>query len=385
MAFCAHAADPFSEIVDRITDANLSLKSEHLRLNASIEEMKADNMLADPEVEFERLWHNGGGDNRWSLGVSQSFDWPGLYSARRRAINARSAAAAAISDDARRQCRRQVAQLLIELITTGKEISTLTEIHSSMLLLQEKYQRAWEMGETTILDVNKLKIEAIRSATRLEEARSNYRTLEAELRGMAETNSGGTDLSFTELQDLPMLELHSMEEYLDGMESSPEIKALNLMSQAADAASSVSKASMWPGFSIGYAHAYEDGSHFNGLTVGMSLPIYSRRHLKRSAEAEAMAAHFDAVARTNELSASLRADYTNALSLKEQMDQYGPILDGFNHLTLLRKALDGGELTLLQYIQETNYFVEARLDYLTIAREYAATMVSLNSYLPAVE
>lgn len=45
-----------------------------------------EKILEAPEVEFSRVWNTeSGGENKWSLSVSQSFDWPGVYAARREA------------------------------------------------------------------------------------------------------------------------------------------------------------------------------------------------------------------------------------------------------------------------------------------------------------
>ena len=47
----------------------------------------------------------------------------------------------------------------------------------------------------------------------------------------------------------------------------------------------------------------------------------------------------------------------------------------------MRKALDGGELSLLDYLQETNYFLRARLDCLALVRDYTIMAFRLNSYM----
>lgn len=374
-------ADTFSDLVDQIVAGNPSIEAQRQRANATIEGMKADNILADPEVEFERLWRHGEGENRWSAGVRQSFEWPGAYNARRKAIAITSQAQAAQLESDIIACRTQAAQLLIELAAANKEISTLADIHSAMETLQEKYLLAWKHGETTIIDVNKIKIETIRSATRLEEAEAARRAIEAELYALAGKDS--QNLSLSNELDFPYLTLHSLGEYTTAAQTSPRMQALTLMAEAAEKQNSVTKASRWPGFTLGYHHAFEDGAHFNGLSLGMSLPIYSRKNRVKSAESEAMAARFDIVSQRIQLETQIQSDYITAESLHKQIEAYAPIVDGVNNLQLLRKALDGGELSLLSYLQEVNYFIEARLDYITLSKEYALLLTQLNSNLAA--
>ena len=124
---------------------------------------------------------------------------------------------------------------------------------------------------------------------------------------------------------------------------------------------------------------------FNGFSIGLSLPVWSRSHSTESAAATELAARLDLTARSVALETQLRADHTNAISLREQMQELGPVVDGVNNLTLLRKALDGGELSLLSYLQEVNYFLQARLDYLSLSKEYTLIALKLNSLLASAD
>jgi len=375
------SADSFSDLVNSIAASSPTLEAEKFRAEAATEALKAENMLSDPEVEFERLWRQGEGENRWSAGVSQSFDWPGAYSARRRAIRAAASAASARMSATLTACRTQAAQLLIELAAADKEIGILTEISNSMQQLQSKYLEAWEHGETTILDVNKIKLENIRAVAKLEKAISARRTLLSDLHAL----SGNDSIEIPAEMDMPYLRLHTLDDYMAALESSPEMLAAAADSEAAGEESSVARASRWPGFTLGYNHAFEDGAHFNGFSVGVSLPVYSRKHATRSAAANALAARFDLISQRNRMAAKIESDYRNAVALHGQMDRYAPVVEGVNNLTLLRKALDGGELSLLEFLQEMNYFIEARLDYVEIAREYTLLVALLNANLPVTD
>lgn len=384
LTVCATAANAtgteFETLLDNIIDNSPTLKANRLRMAGELEALKSENMLPDPEVEFERLWRSGPGENRWSAGISQEIDWPGTYGARRKAITALSEAQAAEASAAEIKERVNAAQTIIGIIAARKEIEILDEIHVSMLNLEAKLLTAWKNGETTILDVNKVKIEAIRSASRLQSARMQLGSLQGELDAMTDGNSSVTIVP--EGLELPISPLREEAEYLAALESSPILESLRLTAEAADRQTSLAKTSKWPGFSIGYNHAFEDGSHFNGLSIGIALPLWSRRHTARAAANNAMAARFNMIAAQSEYKAKLHADYAGATSIYSRMSQYGPLVEGVNNLALLRKAFDGGELSLLNYLQEVNYFLEARLDYLALSKEYAMLAISLQSLLP---
>ena len=373
--------DTFNEIVDKAVSHSPVLKVSAARMEAELEDMKAENTLPDPEVEFERLWRSGEGENRWSAGISQEIGWPGLYSARRKASQSlQKAQEAQLTNDSINE-RLRASQLVVEIIAANKETKVLAEINSAMQAQQTHYLQAWEHGETTILDVNKIKIETARSATALENAKSRLRSLAAEFRSM----SGTENINIPTDLDFPHETLADINDYLAALEKHPELESLRRMVDVARNSSTVAKASRFPGISIGYNHAYEDGSHFNGFSIGLSLPVWSRKHSLKAAKATDLAAKFDLSARTIALETQLLSDYANATSLYAQMYDLGPVVDGVNNLTLLRKALDGGELNLLSYIQEVNYFLQARLDYIALGKEYAILALKLNTLLKSAE
>ena len=48
-----------------------------------------------------------------------------------------------------------------------------------------------------------------------------------------------------------------------------------------------------------------------------------------------------------------------------------------SNAALLKKALAGGQINLITYIQETNYFLEARAELLDLEYRYAKALATL--------
>ena len=71
---------------------------------------------------------------------------------------------------------------------------------------------------------------------------------------------------------------------------------------------------------------------------------------------------------------------TNAISLFQEMEEYRPTLEDTNNIELLKKALDGGQINLITYIQEVNFFLEAQQNFIDIEYRYHQTLASLNKY-----
>ena len=135
-----------------------------------------------------------------------------------------------------------------------------------------------------------------------------------------------------------------------------------------------------PGFSLGYLHVNELGTHFNGFKRGLSLPLFSNRNkvaaskaLLRSLENEETSVE---VAKLSEM----YSDRAKVLMLHKEINEYRPVFEDSNNIALLKKALDGGEISLLTYLQEVNYFLSAQREYMDIVYQYHYSLARLNRY-----
>ncbi len=86
-SFPSFAADAFTEVTETILASDPSVRAERARLAGEIEQLRSANSLEGPEIGFGYKW--GSEINKWDLSVSQSFDWPGVYGARRKAARYR--------------------------------------------------------------------------------------------------------------------------------------------------------------------------------------------------------------------------------------------------------------------------------------------------------
>ena len=135
-----------------------------------------------------------------------------------------------------------------------------------------------------------------------------------------------------------------------------------------------------PKLELGYQYTNELGDGFNGVTVGASIPLFSNKRKVAAAKAEAITNELNRNTYRNDVEAQLKADYAQAVALKSQLTQYFDIIADDNNFTVLRKALDGGQITLLNYLLELRYFLDAKNKYLDLEHSYHATIASLSRY-----
>lgn len=373
------AGTPFDDAVAEIMSNNLSVRAEAARGHAGVESILADNALESPEVEFARVW--GKSENKWSLSVSQSFDWPGIYAARRAAARTADNASQYLLESTVMNLREQVRSALVDLIHNAQLIELQSGLATRMSGIEAKYKRGAEAGAETRIDYNKAVIEMIATNRELH-------TLEAEraaiIANLQELNGGKdvTGIVASLGSAYPILPSVNQANISPAIvrERDPEYAAAVAAVDAAKSMVKVSRMSRLPGFSVGYEHETEGPESFNGFSVGLSLPVWSRSHQIKASTYEAEAALMDAEMTLVKRSAALSGDLRQLESLRTVLDEYEPVINNSANMDLLQKALDGGQINFITYIQETNYFLEAQKDYLDTLYEYNLTLVRLTRY-----
>ena len=376
----ANAANAITieDVIANVKQNNKELKYTTAQIDAQASEIKTNNNLSNPVVEGGYLFGKGPAENKWEVGVSQEFEWPGLYSSRGAANKARVEAMKLGYSVKQLQLLTEAYGVCLDIISLNRQIEYEKNIQSNIDALYEKNMKAFEHGEVSVIDINKLKVERIGLQQKIDDCVLRRDALVKQLEGY---NANMPLAGVESLNEYPAQQLVSLDEYLaEAKESAPEVMQYRADMAADEKDVKVAKMQGLPKFSLGYKHANEEGNSFNGATVGVSLPIFENRGKKKAAKAKAISsqlAYDNAVlALTNEVT----TNYNKATTLGKQLAGYSEALDGVNHVEILNKALAGGQISLLTYLQEVRYFVEARAVMLEMESEYNQVLVNLNKY-----
>jgi outer membrane protein TolC len=402
------AQDSFTELAQTIASVNPSVAISTYTLKSEQSSLKAAVAPTDPEVTFEYLWPGSNEmTNRWSAGISQELPDFRKMSATGKVVTALDSQIDAEQKSAMREAVYEAETKLIEYISAKKELAMLTAIHENFDSLTATYTKAWERGEVTILDLNKIKIEHARSYAANREAEGTLASLTSEI--IALSKGKVTAAQLEQLTDYPAfggmmlaadgkhgdavcdgqsstfhsagLDDDTLAWLQDAVKQSPQYVVMTEKQNVANEMLNLASKSRFPKFSVGYSHAYEDGVHFNGVTAGVTLPVYSRNAEKAAAESAVFAAQAESDTKLLEIIAQVQADYAHALRLESQLRMLGPAVENTNSIRLLKVALNGGEISLLEYLQEVSYFTEATHEYNVARQDYASTLASLSRYL----
>ncbi len=366
-------------IVNEIIANNTELNSTRMQTSAEKAALASSNNLEDPDVEFSHQWGQKGIGNKWGIDVSQSFDWPGVYSARSKANAATSLAMDYLNDAKAFDVRYNVRIALMDVIYARQKIDLFNQMVSRLDSMTAVYSRGAETGDVSRLDVNKLKIARINANRRLNEASIEYMTAIGTLKGL----NGGKDVSglVDRLDRFPNTALLPQATYEnDALSNNPSVKYAAAMDQAELLNEKVLKRSRLPGLTIGYNHEYEMGDHFNGFKIGLTLPFFSNKH--KAAEISSRRVALQAERNNVEIAslAEIRSIYGQIERLDNEMTQYRDVLSDGENMRLLNVALAAQHITLIDYLTEYNYFLDAQMSFIDIRYQRELLMAKLTRY-----
>ena len=366
------------DVLTQVKQNNTQLKAAGARLDADQKSLKSSNNLPDPEVGGAYLFGKGPLDDKWEIGISQQVEWPGVYSARSNAADALISALQHGYSAEQLEVLNQARSLCIDIVGYNNLIQFNQGVLNNLNRLFDTYNKALAHGEVSIIDVNKLKIERLLMQQKIDEATSLRTAAVEQLKGI----NGGIDIAGAEsLSTYAPLPLLSLEQHLtQARSSSPLLAKQNALVAAQSKNATATARQSLPSLSLGYRHVCEMGDHFNGISMGVSLPVFSNRGKKSAARASVFAAEMDASFTQNALESNIATCHQRATALKNQIGVYDNALTSTDNIAVLNKALNGGEMSLLNYLQELRYFVEAQAVMLSLQNDYNKTLAQLWQY-----
>lgn len=369
----------FNRVIHEIAENNTEIKSINANYSSAAQSLKSNNNLPNPEIDYSHVFGSAG--QKWELSASQHIEWPGVYTSRGHTNSAEIDALKSASHARELEILLEIKLTIIKLIHNHRLSLLYAEQTDLINELAEKYNMSYEHGNCTIIDINKLKIEKISVEQRTLDCERNRAALMGELRRL----NGGKDapelFNLIGRSEYPVENALSIADYERLVaEFDPTVRQNALLSYVETLRlNQLSKESL-PGFSLGYKHSYELGDHFNGFSVGITLPFFSHRHKKAAIQMQKDAFDIAGNHALNEKINLIKEELSQVEILNSQLSAYGPVIHDNRNIETLRKALNGGQISLLTFIQERNYFLESEIHFIDLERDYALSMAKLNRY-----
>lgn len=342
-------------------------------------EAKLDNNLPDPSVSYVHQYGNREGMGiQGELVASQSFDFPSVYVQKNKLAKSKAASFDRQGAEFRQQILLQAKEICLDLVLLNQQRALLDQRRQNAEQLAELYAMRLETGDANILETNKIDLELLNAKT---EARMNESARIAKLQELATLN-GGIAIDFTDTTYMSDGDILSFEELrAEAVTSNPQLLTLKSEQVAARRQLSVNKSKSLPSFELGYRmNTATGGERFNGFLVGVSIPLFSNRNNVKQAKAQALYTDLQLESTITTVESELHQLYNQSVALKTSMDEYNTVLKSQNSLALLNKAIQTGQISMIEYFVDVTTFYQSMQNYMQLQNEYQKVMAQLYKY-----
>lgn len=371
------AQSSISEVLGSIEANNPTLKISAMELEATRLENNASVLPEDPEIEFNYLWgQNSEVGNRKDFRVTQSFDIPTLTGMRSNQASARNDQAALRYKADRLEVLLEAKQLCIDLIYNNLLYKELSRHLEDAETLAKVTDRKKDFGESSSLEVNKAKLHLASVKGQLSKVDVERARILSELRQL----NGGENISLeaTEYdpEDLPA-DFQSW--YSQAAEKNPVLQYVGQEIAIGMNQIRIDKASWLPNLTVGYMSEIGLSDKYRGVTLGIAIPLWRNTNKIRQTTSRINIARTAQTQAEQEFYNRLLRNYNEASGLKDIAEGYKYSLEETDNRVLLIEARTKGEISMIDYLVETDLYYDSLEEYLSAERDYRKALATLNA------
>ncbi len=360
-----------------VEENNLKLKALREFTNARKIENKTGISLSDPDIDFGYLWGSPGEvGHRKDISAMQSFDIATVFGYKSRLANDRNISLELQFKAERIKILLDAKMLCLDLIYYNSMIREVSLRLSHIQSIADVYERRLESGDVSWLEYNKAKFNLVNFQAELLLLENERKALLAELKRY----NGGEDIELEDDHFEPVSLPTSFDDwYIHAGQKDPVIAYIKQEVEVSKRLLNLNRISNLPEFSAGYLSEKVTGEHFQGVQVGLTIPLWANKNRISQAKASILAAEANQADGVLQFYNELNKQYERASRLWEINQKYLDLLDTTYSIGLLKKALDEGEISLLDYLTELQMYYEAVNIALKTERDYQKAVADLMS------
>lgn len=372
-----NAQNNINPVLSSIEENNTTLKALREQAEADKLQNKTGIFLDDPEVGLNYLWGSPTDiGNRTDFSVSQTFDIPTITGMKSRLANGKNNLVEWQYKADRMNILLEAKQYCIELVYYNSLLKELYLRLEHAQTIAKGYKDRMDRGDVSILEYNKVNLNLSTIQGEISRMEVEREALFAQLKRL----NGGIEVVFNDSdygnRELP---LNFDEWYVQAEDKNPILAYVRNEIEVSQKQVSLSKAMNLPKFTAGYMSEKVVGQRYQGVSLGISIPLWSNKNQVKQAKAAVAAAQSREADTKQQFYSQLQIQYSKAMGLKTTADKYRQSLANVNNTILLKKALDAGEISLLDYMVEMGLYYDNVNQTLAAERDYQLAFAELSA------
>lgn len=368
-------AESAADVLAIIERNNTTLAA--LRQQADAEKIgnRTDIALADPEIGFDYLWGSPSAiGSRKDFSLSQSFDVATLSGNKSRLANMQDELVEWHFRAERMKILLEAKLLVLDVIYYNKVLIELNQRKVDCERFLGAQHKRLSAGDANILEYNDARLESIQINADVSQTKAERNVALAELSRL----NGGYAIDITDNEypgtDLP---LAFDDWYANAEKKNPVLAYVRHDVEVNKKRLTIVSQQGLPSISVGYMGEKTMGELYHGISLGVTVPLWSNKNKVRQAKAEISAAEARQSDAKLQVYGQLETLYRRACGLRQVSDTYHRALNEANTIQLLRKALEAGEISVIDYLTQIKMYYNSIDKLLSAEHEYQRALAEL--------
>ena len=351
------AQTEMEEILQQVEQNNLELQALASALEGKRFELLSGNNLPNPEVGIFYLpfGENSTGDYT-EYQITQSFEFPTVYSSRKNLINQQVSQYELEYKTKRQEILMAAQSYFLESILLSKKLVVYDQRMDQAKTVSEQVDQIFQKEEVGILELNKAKVAWLQQQFSVQQIEIQIQNLKSQLENL----NGGKAIS-SDLIDYPfspkLTDPDSI--WTEKLKAEPQLLQFQQQELLARQTLQLEKNKVLPNLSAGFNRQGVLGSYYSGIYGGLSIPLWGSRGKVKAAQSQVDFQTSFNLSKIREARMQFDRDYRSYQLLWDKFEEYRSTLSALDSEDLLLQAYQLGELSFIQYYQETQFYRQA--------------------------
>lgn len=351
------ASDDIDKVLSEVEKNNTTLAAYRRSLDAEKIGNKTDLWLQNPEVEFNYLWGSPSAiGDRKDFSITQTFDFPTAYRYRNQLSDLKNEQAELEYLKQRQAVLKETRAVCYDLISVNALLAERTIRLEHAQSIGQSFSIRFEKGDVNILEYNNAQLNLLNVRREIESLETERTALLSELSRL----NGGKAVDFSQTS-YPILEIpvDFDQWYALAEQKNPTFSWLKKEVEVSLKQADLNKAISLPKLQTGYMSESVVGEQFKGVTLGISVPLWENKNKVKYARANALA--MESVASDHKLQFyhHLKSIHAKVVALQNNVNEYRSALGNVDNSMFAKKALDLGEISILDYMIQLSLYYES--------------------------
>lgn len=368
-------AESAADVLAIIERNNTTLAA--LRQQADAEKIgnRTDIALADPEIGFDYLWGSPSAiGSRKDFNLSQSFDVATLSGNKSRLANMQDELVEWHFRAERMKILLEAKLLVLDVIYYNKLLAEIGIRKADAERLLNAQRKRMSAGDANALEYNDARLGVIQIEAEVAQAEAERSVALTEL---VRLNGGNAIVIIDNEYSDVSIPLAFDDWYTLAEKKNPVLAYVRHDVEVNKQQLTVANQQGLPSLSVGYMGEKTVGELYHGVSIGITVPLWSNKNKVRQAKASITAAEARLKDVKFQVYGQLQTLYQRALGLKRTADTYHRALSDTNTTLLLRKALDAGEISVIDYLTQIKMYYDSIDKSLSAEHEYQRALAEL--------